>query len=80
MKKKELLNDLWVYSPNNNTWTWISGSDNVSMPGYYGKKGVSSKKNMPGSREGSVSFVDKVNKKLYLFGGNGYYNASSYGI
>jgi N-acetylneuraminic acid mutarotase len=62
------LNDLWKFDGTN--WTWISGSNLVDQTGVYGTKGVASPSNVPGARDGSVSWIDKSNN-LWLFGGSG---------
>ena len=65
------LNDLWLYDPSIDAWTWMSGDAIADVPGEYGVQGVSSITNQPGSRRRSTSWVDKTNN-LWLFGGNGY--------
>lgn len=39
--------------------------------GNYGTKGIPSKNNSPGSRYGCISWFDKTNKMLFIFGGIG---------
>ena len=51
-----------------NEWTWMGGSSTAYAPGVYGTQGVPSASNVPGSREGSVSWIDS-NGNLWLFGG-----------
>jgi len=70
------LNDLWRYSPKDNTWTWMSGSNVLNQLGVYGTQGIPSLTNHPGSREGSSSWVDSHNN-LILFGGFGYSSSNS---
>jgi N-acetylneuraminic acid mutarotase len=65
------LNDLWRYEPDNDLWTWISGSDRINKPGIYGTKGVPAADTTPGTRNGSVAWVDSTGD-LLLFGGYGY--------
>lgn len=70
-----LVNDLWEFSPTAKTWTWISGSSSVptgtaGSPGMYGTLGVDSASNVPGGRDGSVSWIDSSGN-LWLFGGYG---------
>jgi N-acetylneuraminic acid mutarotase len=62
------LNDLWKFDGSN--WAWVSGSDLINQPGIYGNKGVASPSNVPGARDGAVSWIDKSNN-LWLFGGSG---------
>src|SRR5579859_5698827 len=62
------LNDLWKYSADE--WTWMSGSNMINPPGSYGTQGIASPGNVPGAREGAVSWIDAAGN-LWLFGGNG---------
>ena len=64
----DYLNDLWKFDGTN--WIWISGSDTV-VYGVYGTKGVGSPSNIPGGRQGSISWIDS-NNNLWLFGGFGF--------
>jgi hypothetical protein len=63
-------NDLWKYNPGSKTWTWVSGSDNISHPGVYGTKGVAAPDNSPGAREWAATWSDD-HGGLWLFGGRG---------
>jgi N-acetylneuraminic acid mutarotase len=63
------LNDLWRFDGAN--WTWMSGSSTAAQPGSYGTKGVPSGANVPGARQGPVSWIDGSGD-LWLFGGNGW--------
>jgi len=61
-----------------NQWTWVSGSNTVSGAGAtYGTLGTPAPTNVPGGRDGSVSWVD-LSGNLWLFGGGGY-SASGFG-
>jgi N-acetylneuraminic acid mutarotase len=72
------LNDLWKYDGTNNTWTWVSGSSTASQLGNYGNQGTPSSSNIPGAREGAVSWIDSAGN-FWLFGGAFYdYSVSSY--
>ena len=62
------LNDLWHYNTTTKEWTWVSGSDTHSQAGIYGTKGTSTAANIPGSRWGSISWVD-MDGDFWLFGG-----------
>jgi hypothetical protein len=67
------LNDLWKYNPNDNTWTWVSGSafnldDPNSGNDVYGIKGKPSVNNIPGARSLSVGWMDQSGN-FWLFGG-----------
>lgn len=67
------FNDLWVYNPANNQWTWMKGNNYYSFGGFegdYGLLGVSSSTNNPGSRIGASGWRDNTGN-LWLFGGNG---------
>jgi hypothetical protein len=68
------LNDLWRYNIASGMWTWISGNKTVDVNGIYGEYGVPDRVNFPGSRYGSVSWID-TSENLWLFGGYG--NAES---
>ena len=62
------LNDLWMYTPTNNTWTWMGGSSPAWASGVYGTLGTPSTTNVPGARGGAVSWTD-AGGNLWLFGG-----------
>jgi N-acetylneuraminic acid mutarotase len=65
------LNDLWKFNPTAGTWEWVSGSNGVDATGVYGSLGVASTSNVPGARQGAISWIDSSGN-LWLFGGNGY--------
>jgi N-acetylneuraminic acid mutarotase len=65
------LQDLWKYNIASNQWTWVKGSNSRNIVGVYGTQGLSASTNVPGGRNGSVSWVDGSNR-LWLFGGSGY--------
>jgi Galactose oxidase, central domain len=63
-------NNLWEFNPSTVEWAWVSGGGtNDNQPGSYGTKGVPSSTNVPGSRSGAVSWIDRSGN-LWLFGGN----------
>ncbi|MGB8960000.1 MAG: kelch repeat-containing protein, partial [Candidatus Aminicenantales bacterium] len=64
------LNDLWKFDPATLEWIWISGSNTVYQAGIYGTKGTAAPSNVPGAREGAVSWIDSSGR-LWLFGGYG---------
>jgi hypothetical protein len=66
-----LLNDLWVYIPATQQWTWMSGSNTANSIGIYGTLGSAAASNVPGARGGAVSWTDGVGN-FWLFGGAGY--------
>ncbi len=63
------FNDLWVYDPATNNWTWLKGANTTNQSGSYGTKGISTSTNTPGARFQSSTWV--YNNKLYLMGGSG---------
>jgi hypothetical protein len=63
------LNDLWELA--GGIWTWKSGSSIVDQPGTYGTLGTPDAGNMPGARDGAVSWID-LGGNLWLFGGQGF--------
>ncbi len=69
------LNDLWRWDGNN--WTWMSGFDVDDQYGVYGTKGTPYPANVPGSRDGAVSWIDSSGN-MWLFGGYGYPASGSY--
>jgi hypothetical protein len=71
----DFFNDLWKYTIQNNSWTWVGGDNTVNSNGVYGNKGVEDPTNNPSSRFSASSWVS--NGSFWLYGGNGY---SSTGI
>jgi len=65
------LNDLWRYSTDSGEWAWMSGSDTINQQGVYGVPGFPDADNMPGARDGSISWSDSSGN-LWAFGGWGY--------
>jgi N-acetylneuraminic acid mutarotase len=71
------LNDMWMYDPTANEWTWMGGNTSDgnnsarALPGVYGKLGTPAAGNLPGGRENASSATD-ANGNFWLFGGNGY--------
>jgi N-acetylneuraminic acid mutarotase len=77
------LNDLWEFQPSMSEWAWKGGGQALTgwnvmtgntFPGNYGVYGtlqVPSAGNIPGGREGAVSWTDKQGN-FWLFGGYGY--------
>lgn len=64
------LNDLWVYDPSTNNWTWLKGYNGTTVPsstGSYGAIGVASSTNLPLGRALAMGWT--LNNKLYLMGG-----------
>ena len=74
------LNDLWVYDPGTNRWTWIGGSQTGGAIGDYGSQGVAALTNIPGARYRATAWTDAANGHLWLFGGRGWDSATSLGL
>jgi hypothetical protein len=74
-------NDLWRYDPSTKAgWVWVSGTTTASnTAGSYGTISVPAATNSPGARVSAQSWVDKTTGNLWMFGGNGYDSAGSYG-
>jgi N-acetylneuraminic acid mutarotase len=70
------LNDLWEYSPSTGQWVWVNGSNINGQAGVYGTKGTPAASNVPGAREGAMSWTDNAGN-FWLFGGDA--NISSTG-
>ncbi|TVQ28385.1 MAG: hypothetical protein EA382_02060 [Spirochaetaceae bacterium] len=66
-------NDLWVYDPQIDMWTWVAGSNLADDPGDHGEKGDPDPGNRPGARRGAVTWTD-VDGVLWLLGGRGDYD------
>jgi hypothetical protein len=52
-------------------WTWMGGPNVVNQLGTYGTKGMAAAGNVPGAREGAISWTDAAGN-FWLFGGYGY--------
>lgn len=75
------LNDMWVYDPGANEWTWLAGDQKMNCPanstqncgneGVYGAIGIPSSSDLPGSRSSCVVWTDG-DGKFWLYGGWGY--------
>jgi N-acetylneuraminic acid mutarotase len=74
----EHFNDLWEYSPSSGEWTWVGGSSTPNQEGVYGTLGVAAATNVPGGRTASATWTD-AGGHLWLFGGEGYDSAGTYG-
>lgn len=69
--KTGFLNDLWIYSISNNTWTWVNGKNTGNATGVYGTQGTPDNTTSPGARYGSAVWSDNSDS-VWLFGGFGY--------
>ncbi|MHC4623656.1 MAG: Kelch repeat-containing protein [Planctomycetota bacterium] len=65
------LNDLWKFVPETGNWTWVAGANTVYQYGTYGTIAVANPDNVPGARQGALSWTDDSGD-LWLFGGYGY--------
>jgi N-acetylneuraminic acid mutarotase len=65
------LNDLWLFDPATQEWTWEAGSQAQNIAGVSGTEFVTATANVPGTRDGSFLWIDAANN-LWLFGGFGY--------
>lgn len=54
-----VLNDLWVYDPATDEWTWISGDSTNLSPAVFGVKGIPDSKNHPASMSSAAYWTDK---------------------
>ncbi|HUQ66852.1 MAG TPA: kelch repeat-containing protein [Flavitalea sp.] len=63
-----LLDDVWKYSPSDNSWTFMKGDENGNADVSYGQKENFSNINTPGGRHGCMSWVD-INGNFWLMGG-----------
>ncbi len=62
-------NDLWDYDVSTGKWTLLSGSLTLNQAAVYGTRTVPSAANHPGSRMGSIGWVDPNTQAFWLFGG-----------
>ena len=83
------LNDLWVFNPSTQEWTWVAGSSTVLPPGdvgitiggpspVYGTLGVPGAGNTPGGRYGGSCWIDSGGN-IWLFGGDGQHLSGAIG-
>lgn len=83
------FNDLWVFDPGTNQWTWMAGDStlgsncpiiatlaNCGQPGAYGTLGTPSPANSPGGRESAQNWTD-ASGNLWLYGGLGFDEAGN---
>jgi N-acetylneuraminic acid mutarotase len=84
------FNDLWVFDPSTNEWTWMAGDStlgsncpvistlaNCGQPGIYGMMGTPGEANAPGGRENAQGWTD-TSGNLWLYGGDGFDEAGNY--
>jgi N-acetylneuraminic acid mutarotase len=75
------LNDLWEFNLSTSQWAWMGGSSTIvpgygGRPGVYGTLGIPTDANVPGGREGAISWIDSSGN-FWLFGGKGYDSGNS---
>lgn len=63
-----LLDDVWRYSPTENSWAWMTGDQGGNEAIRYGQKGVPDNSNTPGGRHGCISWTGN-NGDFWLYGG-----------
>ena len=69
LQELDEFNDLWVYSPKKNVWSFVSGnSQSGAYPPVYGTIEIPDVANTPGGRYGGAAWKDK-DGRFYLFGG-----------
>jgi N-acetylneuraminic acid mutarotase len=76
-----LLNELWLFDPSINEWTWIAGTQvmscvaygdqNCGQPGIYGSLDQPAAANLPGGHSESNYWTDR-DGNFWLFGGIGF--------
>jgi hypothetical protein len=71
------LNDLWMYSPTTQQWSWMSGSNTILATEIRGTQGAAAAGNVPGAQSGGVSWSDSAGN-FWMFGGA--YGASTLGF
>jgi N-acetylneuraminic acid mutarotase len=64
---------MWEYNPATNLWAWMGGNNllpngGLVAPGIYGTLGQAAAANIPGGRNGPLTWTD-LNGNLWLFGG-----------
>ncbi len=60
--------DIWKYSPDDDTWTWINGASGYLKDATPGVQTVPAAANVPGCRANSISWVDSAGN-FWVFGG-----------
>lgn len=61
-------NDMWMWDPNINEWTWMQGTQTLSGSGVYGTKGVADSSNYPPGRGSYCNWKDEAGN-FYFFAG-----------
>jgi len=71
-------NDLWMYDPVAQEWTWESGTNQVNQNGVAPTQDTAAAGNSPGGRFEAMTWKDSSGR-FWLFGGGGYDLAGSTG-
>ena len=69
-------NDLWMYDPAAQEWTWVSGTNQVNQNGVVPTQGTAAVSNSPGARFEAITWKDSSGR-FWLFGGGGFDLAGS---
>lgn len=64
-------NDMWMYNPNSNMWTWMSGTNNPGDTGTTGTVCIPSVNNCPSARFETRTTWTRDCENFLLFGGTG---------
>jgi N-acetylneuraminic acid mutarotase len=64
------LNDMWMYDPGTQQWTWEGGLTTVSAASNYGTPNTPAPTNLPGGRHSGMVWTDSSGH-VWLFGGFG---------
>lgn len=62
------LNDLWVYDPASDIYTWMGGSSDIDGDAVYGIQGEASAAHIPGAKSSAAYWKDSEGN-FWLFGG-----------
>ena len=73
-----LLNDLWMYSVANDTWTWMGGGQENDLGSLGTYSSTPSVNNIPGGRTMATVITDSSGS-VWFFGGYGLGSVNSYG-
>jgi N-acetylneuraminic acid mutarotase len=66
------LDDVWMFDPGTQLWTFVAGSPTGNTSGMYGSIGFAAVGNQPGGRQNAVVWSNASTGQVWLFGGNGY--------
>ena len=64
------LNDMWMYDPGTQQWTWEGGLNTVNAASTYGAPNAAAPANLPGGRNSAMVWTDSSGR-VWLFGGFG---------